>query len=322
MKTNFLYLFLLSSLPVFLYAQTNDDLYFQPKKKNKVEKKNKTENGFHFEVLEHDTLFIPNEPANASLSENEIDAYNRRYSNGTTSYENAYNGNDTLYIPDNTQSVTEYSGLSADEDEYVYSQRLMRFHSPTVGVYISSPYYWDICYTRPGIYWYDPWYTPFAYDWCFYPSWHYYPHYHRPYYWGHWGWNYPHYVGRPVHRPIYRPGTRPTQGIRPSYPRGYARTNERTMRISGENNRIPSRTLRNRVPSSQNRSVNIPTDRSDRSIRENNTSSYRNRENTSNMRQSPVSRPSMRPSSPSMRPSSPSLGGSRTGGGRTGGGRR
>lgn len=96
------------------------------------------------------------------------------------------------------------------EDGYqdgLYTSRLIRFWSPRIGIYVSSPYYWDY-YTA---HFYDPWwsYGPswswtwswnwgwnFGYAWngwgyCHYPHWHYgYTGWYDPWYgYPHYGWN-------------------------------------------------------------------------------------------------------------------------------------
>lgn len=113
------------------------------------------------------------------------DEYNRRYTN-SSDYENEENINeeeieDTIYVD-----------IDDDENDFLYSRRILRFHSPRY-VYISSPYYWDLVYGY-GIFDYllDPYiYDPFFwhYGWRYGWSWGPWSTWYGPI----WGWHTPHH---------------------------------------------------------------------------------------------------------------------------------
>lgn len=173
MKRITCFLFLIFCLNVSTFSQ-DDDLYFVSSKSKKDNKKQ----------LEESTIQVieSNEFANNNYSEEEIDRYNRRNS---------------------VDSIPEYN-VAYEDEMGAYTSRLVRFHSPTVGVYISSPYYIDY-YD-----WFHPYY-PWNYN-IFYDPW-YYGYYPSGYWysWNYWGaWN-PWYYG-----PSW--GYRPYPGYMPLYP--------------------------------------------------------------------------------------------------------
>lgn len=106
----------------------------------------------------------------------DVDAYNRR-----TGGESQQRG-DSLAAQ---EGYAEGGGYAADNS---CTSLIVRFHSPTVGVYVSSPYYLDF---------YDPWFSPWGYDpwWGWPASWwgwgwpaSYYGWGWRPWGWGYGGW--------------------------------------------------------------------------------------------------------------------------------------
>jgi hypothetical protein len=63
-----------------------------------------------------------NAKAASSLSDDEIDAYNRRYSNGSEEYANAEEG---AYAAEDSVKVNER------RSDTEYSERIIRYHSPS-----------------------------------------------------------------------------------------------------------------------------------------------------------------------------------------------
>lgn len=168
-------------LSAVAYAQV-DDIYFVPKKEKKVavERTNDICDDYDTGVGIANTI--------------DDDVYNRR-----------------VNVLEESVDDEEYeeSDLFADEDEYEYSSRIVRFHSPH-RVIVSSPWYWDVVYTSgsnnwviydDGIYWdlypsyYSSWYYPhwsWSMSWCGgYYGWHFgynnWWHHHHHYY-PHGGW--------------------------------------------------------------------------------------------------------------------------------------
>ena len=132
-------LLLLMLLPIGMSAQV-DDMYFVPKKKAKTAStetvRNAESSQMHFSVSD-ETM--------------DVDAYNRRYSD-VEDYE---------YVDDEAQ-YGDYS----DDTDYIYSSRIVRFHSPR-RVLVSSPLYWDVVYIGGGSNWviYDD-----GIYWDYYPA--------------------------------------------------------------------------------------------------------------------------------------------------------
>ncbi len=109
----------------------------------------------------------------------DVDDYNRRGARYR------YSAKDTAQAP---EAYDE--GYEDGYEDALYTSRLVRFYSPRVGVYVSSPYYWD---------WYDYAYDPFYcgygtgwgwgwsgwYGWGSWYGWR--PYYSSWYGWGGWG---------------------------------------------------------------------------------------------------------------------------------------
>ena len=257
-------LLLLMLLPVGMYAQV-DDMYFVPKKKAKT---TVVDNG--------SVTFSSQESFHVSGETMDVDAYNRRYSDGDN-YE--YEGDDVQY--------SDYS----DDADYVYSSRIVRFHSPR-RVMLSSPLYWDVVYIGggsnwviydDGIYWdyyptYSSWYypswswsysifSPYYYGWNSYwhhhnyhYSWWHHNHYHNscwPGYYPHWGGSHHHMAGggpsyRDNRRPAFtdmRSGTTVGRGISRSANVNKNNGSTRRQNVSGSSN---SGTRRQNVSDSRN----------------------------------------------------------------------
>ena len=184
-------LMLLAAVGFMPATAQDDDVYFVPSKSSKTSQKDRSNFSSQAER-------IPVEASNTydnlyEMSDRDIDAYNRRYA-----------------VTDSIDAADDYA---ADNEEGTYTRRLVRFHSPTVGVYVSSPYY-DVV---ADYYWYDPWFSPWyyspfygpsyawtwspwAYDWYWGWGWHtwwYDPwHYHHHHHWYDTAWR-PSFNGRP-----------------------------------------------------------------------------------------------------------------------------
>ena len=108
----------------------------------------------------------------------DVDAYNRRGRN--------YRGET---YADTTQTSAYDAGYDDGYEDGYFTSRLVRFWSPRVGVYVSSPFYmdyYDLCYD-PFYYGYaSPWYGWGWSGWYGWGSWYGW----RPYYssWYGWGW--------------------------------------------------------------------------------------------------------------------------------------
>lgn len=241
-----------------------------------------------------------------------------------------------------TKADTANAELSLDEenDYGIYTTRIVRFHSPRVGVYVSSPYYVDVYdyWYDPWFYntWYDPWYTPwYGWGWHagYWPGWYgwgwHYPHYHYGWGWN-WGWHHPHYdyawgwghrapsnarygrnggwisySGRPAESGNRYTG-RPVSGNRYGY---------RPSRDFGNNYNNSTRPSRNFGNDRNNSNISRPS----RNFGNSNTSrparSFGNDNNASRPSRSNFS-------APSRNVGGGSVGGGRSGGGRSFGGRR
>ncbi len=198
-----------------IWAQ-DDDVYFVPTKKT-----DKTKYGNSAPRSQYVPIpVVPEEEENwaAGRGNNgrDVDEYNRR---GTT--------------PDTVEA-----DVIDEETEGYYTSRLVRFHSPTVGVYVSSPYYGILT----DYYWYDPWYSPWAYD--IYPyswyGWGWSPYHYSSYWYGwhhnhwwncSWGWGWHHHHG-PAWGWSHGPGYKPNWNVRPGGQRYQGRYHAGTYRPS------------------------------------------------------------------------------------------
>lgn len=160
-----------------IHAQDDDDLYFTPSKKQSRNMSATVENvtATQMGTSSRPTLEVYN---NNSRSDDE---YNRRFSNyagswqtgGSSETDSLMAAIDSLEAEIEMLKQGEYDVYDPEMD-FVYSRRLLRFHSPRIGLVISSPYYWDLVYGY-GIYdyLYDPYYD-YLYD---------------PFFWNY-GWGY------------------------------------------------------------------------------------------------------------------------------------
>ena len=152
MKRLFAILILATCFASWSFAQ-DDDVYFVPTKARKAAEAKKLQERQQ-RRLQSDYEYIQNQGygadafrdndnwASGRVGQRNVDEYNRRQATP-----------DTSYVPD-----------AGYDEEGVYTSRLIRFHSPRVGVVVSSPYYgfWVDCY--------DPWLTPWDADF-YYSSW-------------------------------------------------------------------------------------------------------------------------------------------------------
>ena len=170
------------------FAQ-RDGVFHRPKKENKTDNTKKdTVIAYNYSDAYGKSYY------DDGYSEEEIDAYNRRY----------VSDNDTLYLGDADDGQSSYDGeyeQSYYGNDYEYTSRMARFHSPSINIYygFGSPFYWDYYdYAWGWGPYYDPWYCNAYWGWSW--SWHH-PHYygwawyHRPYY--NWAWHRPWYGGGP-----------------------------------------------------------------------------------------------------------------------------
>lgn len=180
MKRNILALFLFGLISSGAYAQ--DDMYFTPKKTEKVVKEVAPVASYHENHMD-------------------VDEYNRRGFWGNEGYVQASDttASDVIdFSPSDSLQTTAYAGAEGEydesynpEDDYVYSRRMSRFDD----FYWYDPWYYGwygpYWYGSPYWYaysgWYGPWYDPWYYGWYrpwgygWYHSWYWPVSYYRPY---------------------------------------------------------------------------------------------------------------------------------------------
>ena len=178
-------------------AQSYDDLYYNPNKKDtsvrKEEKKSVSEKK-HTYVSTNVPVVVKDRRGNVR----NVDEYNRRYDARDNEFKVQ---DDTLYVEEkqNPERGEWVNGFNGSEDDYEYAQRIIRFHNPRYAVSISSPYYWDIVYglnswdwnvyvddyyayafpTFTNRLWWDWRFNSFGWNWG----------------WNSWEWGYPYYGG-------------------------------------------------------------------------------------------------------------------------------
>ncbi len=183
------FLLTLIALPLTHAMAQDDDLYFTPDLEGKVETVRRVRSP---RISANDEVSVYENSKYAVYNSNsrDEDEYNRRFSFNPSAGEDGvdysldYESNDTVFNTDST---------SIDQtDDYAYSRRILRFHSPRAAVALSSPYYWDLVYDY-GIYdyMYDAYYDPFFYSWGWRYGWSWGPW--SCWYGGLWGWNYPYH---------------------------------------------------------------------------------------------------------------------------------
>lgn len=320
MKKLFIFI-LLASFSMAGSAQ-DDDVYFVPSKKKSKTVKVDTDDDPYAEGVGRRIGDFP-DPLGGAPLENEsgtglrdVDEYNRRPNTA------APQPADTTYADEEEWAMDDADGT--------YTSRIVRFHSPRAGVYVSSPYYIDFY----DIY-YDPWYTPaWAYglgfgigwsSWWWYDRWAWSPYYCYDPWWGHHyhGWYPPHHhhdwvPARPSNGGFAAHGLRGTRssnrgaGLYPSSRptagnlglRNNSRGTRGTVSTTGATGSTPSRSgnLNLRGGRSVNRTVTTPAGNSNQSTRTTRSGNLGNRSINNNS-----SRSFSTPSTPSRSSSSSSF---------------
>lgn len=228
MKSRICASLLIACLPWLAMAQSNDDLYFIPKKEKKTEQKaevksvpKQTSNNTTVYAAPGSTIVVKD----VTGKTRDIDEYNRRY----TSRDNTFSmQNDTLYIEEKPYGERGewVNGFEGSQDDYEYAMRIIRFRSPRYAIPVSSPLYWDVVYGgyaswdwniyEDGLYAYvfptstNPLWWDWRWNWgvagprwgfswgwsspWYYSSW-YSPYWHGGYWGGYWGSYYGGYWG-------------------------------------------------------------------------------------------------------------------------------
>lgn len=202
MKKFFAAFWLLAALPMATFAQMDDDMYFVPTKKAKVQVR---EQGF-----EQESQSVQRSaPTYYSGSTRNVDEYNRMggYDETLTSSDNDEQQGDYQL----TQRMTRFDDYTPTEAYWNgYSQGFndsrdtyLGWHSPW---YVATYYPWYDSWRYPGHYgWYSSWYDPWWYDpWYGYSGWHVgwgWGGFHVGWHvgWNSWAWHRPYYH----HRPYY-----------------------------------------------------------------------------------------------------------------------
>ena len=184
------------------YAQ-DDDVYFVPSSKDRVETQQPTSlgqssyTGISDEEADQQTFQSSHWADNRGCGKWDVDAYNRRGRNYKGSHYATTNDSTSAQSQAQSPRSTYDDGYEDGYEDGYYTSRLVRFWSPRVGVYVSSPFYWDyydLCYD-PFYYGYaSPWYGWGWSGWYGWGSWYGW----RPYY--AWGW------GSPWYAPWWGPG--------------------------------------------------------------------------------------------------------------------
>lgn len=210
-------------LPFMVMAQSNDDLYFIPKKK--AEQKGKVTAAKVVVEKEKEPTTVYTSPSSAVVVKDvkgnvrDVDEYNRRY----TSRDNTFKmENDTLYIEEKPYNERGewVNGFEGSRDDYEYAMRIVRFRNPRFAIPVSSPLYWEVVYTLPswewnvfddGFYayafptysnslWWD-WRYSYSWGWSWHSPWRY--SWYGPGYWygNYWGggWHHPHWYAHHHH---------------------------------------------------------------------------------------------------------------------------
>lgn len=169
-------------LPFVLAAQSNDDLYFVPKKKAETKKETVVapkQNSQGTTVYSTSTTSTPVVVKDVAGNTRDVDEYNRRYTSGENTFSMQ---NDTLYIQEKPYNERGewVNGFEGTQDDYEYAMRIVRFRSPRYAIPVSSPLYWDVVYGA-----FPSW------DWNVYDDGLYayvFPTYSNPLWWD-WRWN-------------------------------------------------------------------------------------------------------------------------------------
>ena len=155
MKNRILFSLVVAVIPFFSFAQI-DDMYFVPQKETKEQKEQQTRSQPSMHAISES---VATTASNEHVQNNarDVDEYNRRYrwENDSTAANEEETANEENARADSIQGL---------EEDYQYTKRILRFNTPTIGVAVSSPLYWDLRYGPNSIYWdvYDDGF--YAYD--------------------------------------------------------------------------------------------------------------------------------------------------------------
>lgn len=208
--------------------------------------------------------------------------------------------------------------LVDDNDDFVYTKRIKRYHNPTF-VFIDPYYYDDLFYTTSYIglgYTFSPWYHRWVYDpfywhhsWCYDPFW-YHPIYrpwHHHHYWAyhhpHWHHHHNHFVPSHNRRTHYATENSRRNVRTDSHLRHSPTVRNNSNLRNGVSNRVDGNSYRSYRNNAASR---VGTNRTGNTLRSNNSSTTINRGGsrsgyTTTYRSStiPNNRNSVRSSSPS-----------------------
>lgn len=201
---NWILLFTMVLLPSVMYAQYDDDMYFTPSTEQNSTQKSSTPAMRPSSSTYSSRRTVPAQVSVYNSNPRNTDEYNRR-GQGDSSYAGSwqtsggYNSTDTTLTAEVENVNTDNGRDLDDEDDYYYSRRILRFHSPRVGIALSSPWYWDLVYDYGcydylwDAYVYDPFYWNYgwSYGWGWGPWSAWYGSiwgWHHPYAWSYWGW--------------------------------------------------------------------------------------------------------------------------------------
>lgn len=161
MKSRIFASLLVACMPYLAMAQSNDDLYFIPKKETKAEA-GKEEVRVVPKQESRSTIYTA--PGSAAVvvrdvtgKVRDVDEYNRRYTSRDYSFsyqsdslaaDGTSSGNDTLFITEKPYNERGewVNGFDGSQDDYEYAMRIVRFRSPRYAIPVSSPLYWDVVY--------------------------------------------------------------------------------------------------------------------------------------------------------------------------------
>lgn len=175
MKHRIIQLITMAVVPLFGHAQV-DDMYFVPKKETKAVQRQHTVPA-QTQVRESaETYTLPDTYTPANGNTRDVDEYNRRHRFGEPLPEDTVG----TTVEEEGEWVNGFQGSDAD---YAYTKRILRFYTPSVGIPVSSPLYWDLCYGPNSIYWNV--YDDGIYAYAFPSSWN--SLYYGPYFSFSWG---------------------------------------------------------------------------------------------------------------------------------------
>lgn len=140
MKSRICASLLIACLPWLAMAQSNDDLYFIPKKEKKTEQKaevksvpKQTSNNTTVYAAPGSTIVVKD----VTGKTRDIDEYNRRYTSRDKTFSMQ---NDTLYIEEKPYGERGewVNGFEGSQDDYEYAMRIIRFRSPRYAIPVAA----------------------------------------------------------------------------------------------------------------------------------------------------------------------------------------